>query len=173
MGISLKRSDEAILQKIKDILKVGADLTYDNRVGKECAVLRFRSDEMAKDLSQYGIVPNKTYVTEHLPEISDDLMRHFLRGLLDGDGSIFQITNSERWTIDFCSYHQSICEEFRQRCNKLIDSDNNSVIKNYGTAYHMRYQNKSDVKKLATALYKDNKIALPRKNELANAIMNK
>ena len=43
---------------------------------------------MATDLAKYGIIPRKTG-HEFLPidEIPDNLIRHFIRGFFDGDGT--------------------------------------------------------------------------------------
>lgn len=48
-----------------------------------------------------------------MPEIEDkELLRHFLRGCLDGDGSLYRENKSGKYRIDFCSYHKTICEDF-------------------------------------------------------------
>lgn len=168
--LQLKIADIKILQDFKNILNLNSNLTYDKRKNKEGVSLSFRSKQMSEDLSNYGIVPNKTYLTKHLPKISDELLRHFLRGLLDGDGSIYQETKSKKYRIDFCSYHQSICEEFRELCNKFLDKKNTNIIANYGTAYHIRFNDQKTVKQLATVLYKDSKISLARKYSLAERL---
>lgn len=167
--IQLKISDIKILQDFRTILNIQSKITYDKRKNKECAVLSFRNKHIADSLSKYGVVPNKTYLTKHLPDIPEQFKIHFLRGLLDGDGSIYQEKNG-KFRIDFCSYHQSICEDFRQMCNSLLDENNTNRIENYGTAYHIRFSKQSIVKQLATVLYKESKISLARKYSLAERI---
>ena len=167
IGISLKITDIEILNQIRNILNITSAISYDKRKNKECVSLNFRNQKISEDLAKYGIVPNKTYKTKHLPEIPSTFLKHFLRGLLDGDGSIYQETASKKYRIDFCSYHQSICEEFRQKCNSLLDKKNTNIIANYGTAYHIKFNDQKTVKQLATILYKDSKISLARKQKLA------
>jgi intein/homing endonuclease len=46
------------------------------------------SRQMATDLNAWGLTPAKTYTLQIQKTIPDDLLRHFLRGLWDGDGYI-------------------------------------------------------------------------------------
>lgn len=170
IAISLKMSDINILEKLREEINMHSNLLYDKRKNKECAVLRFRSKKMADDLSKYGIVPLKTYKTKHLPNnIPPEFKIPFIRGLLDGDGSIYQQKN-KNYRIDFCSYHKSICEDFKNLCNQLLDEPVTTTIENYGTAYHFRINKKKLVEQLATVLYKDCKISIARKYEMASKL---
>lgn len=162
-------SDKEILEKFRNELNVSSKLIYDKRDKKECVTLSFRSKKMAEDLSKYGIVPNKTYVTKHLPNIPQSFLKDFLRGLIDGDGSIYK-TNKGYWNIDLASYHKTICEEFQNYCTEFLTDKYKTKIDNYGSAYHVRFLRQGQVKQLATALYKDNKISLARKFEKAKQI---
>lgn len=170
IGIMLKLSDKDILEQFRNILQANGKITYDKRGKKECARFSFRNKKMASDLAKYGIIQNKTYLTKHLPKVPNEFLRDFIRGLVDGDGSIYQETKSKKYRIDFCSHYQSICEDFRQLCNTFLDKPNTNVIKNYGSAYHIRFNDQSSVKQLATVLYKGNTIALARKYEMAKRI---
>lgn len=170
ISLQLKLSDKELIEHFRQTICAGGKITYDKRQGKECTALKFRSKIMAEDLSKYGIIPKKTYLTKHLPIVPSNFLKDFLRGLLDGDGSIYQETKSLKYRIDFCSYHQSICEEFRNLCNTFLDKKNTNIIANYDSAYHIRFNDQNSVKQLATALYKDNKIALARKYQMAKNI---
>lgn len=70
--------------------------------------LRFRKDgyvgfhlnysELSKHLKVWGIIPNKT--TKFLvPEFNSDLLPHYLRGWIDGDGHVYRYGRSSRITI--------------------------------------------------------------------------
>lgn len=168
--ISLKVSDIDILEKLRNEINMHSKISYDKRKNKECAVIKFRSKKMANDLAKYGIIPQKTYKTKHLPNnIPSNFIIPFMRGLLDGDGSIFQM-KSGNYTIDFCSYHKSICEDFRNLCNQFLDEPVTTKIENYGTAYHFRINKKRLIKQLATVLYKDSSISLARKYARASVL---
>lgn len=166
--LELKQSDIDLLIQIKDILNIGSKLIYSKRENKETVTIAFRSKKMAEDLAKFGIVPNKTYKTKNLPIVPNEYKKHFIRGLIDGDGSIYY---SKGWKIDFCSYHKTICEDFKNLINSFLGQEINTKIANYGTAYHCRINKKILVKQLATVLYKDSKISLARKYRLAMAIL--
>lgn len=170
ISIALKLSDIKIIEKFKEVLNLSSALRYDKREGKETVGIGFRNEKMANDLSKYGIIPQKTYLTKKLPKVPESLERHFLRGLLDGDGSIYQETKSQKYRIDFCSCHKSICEDFRSRCNKFLNIQNNNVAANYGSAYHIRFNAQEQVKQLATVLYKDSNISIARKYQKARIL---
>jgi len=55
---------------------------------------------MANDLIRLGVIPNKTG-KECFPEIDVDLLRHLVRGIFDGDGTIGCYNNV--WSLSFCS----------------------------------------------------------------------
>ena len=55
---------------------------------KHTAYIMFSSKKMGEDLVKLGVVPNKTLILKSLPSIPDNLMKHFIRGFFDGDGSI-------------------------------------------------------------------------------------
>ena len=57
--------------------------------GDTLTMIHLCSKKMTRDLASLGLIPNKSAST-FLPELKPDLMRHLLRGLFDGDGSIGQ-----------------------------------------------------------------------------------
>lgn len=169
--ISLKLSDVDILLRIKDELNLNCSLIYDKREKKETATLSFRSQKIANDLEKYGIIPNKTYLTKQIPKIKEELLPHLIRGIIDGDGSIFWNKEYKRWNIDFCNYHEEICQQIQDIINNWISKEKKTKIANYGTAFHVRWQSTRESKKIVEILYKNNNISIARKNRLANAIL--
>lgn len=96
---------------------------------------------MFDDLSKYGIIPQKTYKTEHLPLdlIPIEYQSCFLLGMFDGDGCITHGDNCSEVTINFTSYHESIVTEFRDAIDKLIDKkDHNNVF--FTSAWHTTWR---------------------------------
>jgi hypothetical protein len=67
------------------------DLQEDNRVGKEMIGIEINMPQGVKDLEKYGIVMRKTYLLDniHIDLFPKELQRHYIRGLIDGDGAIF------------------------------------------------------------------------------------
>jgi hypothetical protein len=84
--IKLTARDIGILEKIKSVLKTetpirvtGKPLSY--------AVLAVSSRRMCQDLIGLGCTQNKTHRFK-TPNVPRKLLRHFVRGYFDGDGSI-------------------------------------------------------------------------------------
>lgn len=56
--------------------------------GQHQLVINFSSKQMANDLKTLKMETCKSTTMKDLPPIKEDLVRHFVRGYLDGDGSI-------------------------------------------------------------------------------------
>ena len=56
--------------------------------------LNFSSRIMADRLRNIGLYPNKSLTIDSIPIIREELVRHFIRGYFDGDGSILLSHNS-------------------------------------------------------------------------------
>ena len=126
---------------------------------------------MCLDLSKYGIIPNKTKKTKTLPDIPNEFKKDFIRGLIDGDGSIYQSSNKYNH-VTFCSYQYNICNQLQNWCDELINSKNKAkILKDKGKEiYRVHYNNQEQVKRLVTVLYKDSNFYLARKYSKAKAI---
>ena len=51
---------------------------------------------MVLSLNKLGIIKNKTYESNKLPIVNNDLLYHMIRGIFDGDGSIWSIKKNEK-----------------------------------------------------------------------------
>lgn len=106
ISITLDSSDEYLLDTFKMTLKTNTSVTHD---GRGCSQIAIRSNKMAQDLEKYGVVPRKSFET-YLPQISNDLMPHMLRGILDGDGSIkakqTDVKGRYAHAISYCGTHR-------------------------------------------------------------------
>lgn len=92
--IALKGSDIGHLEKFKSFLessnkigfyKVGSSRCLEKKY--ECCEFQVSNKEIVADLAKYGITPRKTFDID-LPDIDESLVRHMIRGIWDGDGSV-------------------------------------------------------------------------------------
>lgn len=60
ISITLDLEDEYMLLKFKEVLNASTNIGHDRR---GCGQIAVRSDIMANDLAQYGVVPRKTLIT--------------------------------------------------------------------------------------------------------------
>ena len=165
ISITLDLEDEYILLKFKEVLQANTNIGYD---GRGCGQIAVRSDIIANDLQQYGVVPRKSLLT-YLPNIEDKYMNHLMRGILDGDGSIraqqTDINNRFAHHISFCGSRQ-LMEDISNYCKKL---NLNIIPKVYiyqnRNLSDIKIQNKEDMYTFGEWLYKDATIYLTRKKD--------
>lgn len=165
ISITLDLEDEYMLLKFKEVLQANTNIGYD---GRGCGQIAVRSDIMANDLQQYGVVPRKSLLT-YLPNIEDKYMNHLMRGILDGDGSIraqqTDINNRFAHYISFCGNRQ-LMEDISNYCKKL---NLNIIPKVYiyqnRNLSDIKIQNKEDMYTFGEWLYKDATIYLTRKKD--------
>lgn len=84
-NININKKDDSILHMFCDWLKIPIDSIKSRP--KNMIRLRFADKIFAEDFSKWGIVPNKTYKPV-IPTINSNIIKPFLIGLIDGDGSI-------------------------------------------------------------------------------------
>jgi hypothetical protein len=90
--ICLQQDDSEILEKIKNILKYTGPLVQKPPKNLRCKPsieLCIDRQKFAQDLIKLGCIPNKSmklvFPTEQ--QVPKNLVRHFVRGYFDGDGS--------------------------------------------------------------------------------------
>lgn len=88
--LTLQEKDVEILTLFKEVLGgTSSDLYYKEKdIGSNAYRLMLMSKQMALDLNSWGITPAKSHTMQIQKPIPEHLLRHFLRGLWDGDGSI-------------------------------------------------------------------------------------
>jgi hypothetical protein len=116
--ISLQERDKHILDTFCDyifgnnniLLKRITKKDY-NRQDQYC--LRIVSRHMSETLLSYGMEPRKSFTMEMPTCIPSHLFRHFVRGMWDGDGSIFYNTNSKNFGCSFIG-SPKCCDELKR-----------------------------------------------------------
>lgn len=89
---------------ISEFIRPGVNLNND----RDCKQIRFVSEQCRNALVSIGIVPNKTYdqtdddIEKLWSSVPSDLLPSFLRGFLDGDGSIRFYKQSNPGQTDSC-----------------------------------------------------------------------
>lgn len=167
--------DKYLLEIFNEAINSEAKISYRKRSNTEVVTTRITSSRFCEILSWYGIVPNKTMNTHHLPNnIPEKYKRHFLRGVFDGDGWITQ-RKVGGFSMGYVCNYKTMAEDFMEMANDLIAEKNYAKIikkdKNKDNSYVAQFQKQSQVKQLATALYKDSTIYLTRKYERAELIL--
>ena len=164
--LQLQVIDKDILIKFKNCLQIDSDLVIDPR-GNQCCSIEFTCEKIYNDLSNYGIIPKKTYLTTNIPtNIPEEYLKDFLRGMLDGDGCItFDKLMSKDVAINFTSFHESFVRDFQQQIDSLINKQESNKLF-YTSAWHCSWRGYDQVLKILDVLYENATIFLDRKYNL-------
>ena len=171
ISITLDSNDKYILEKFKKELKTNTAISND---GRGCSQIAVRSNKMATDLSNYGVVPNKSLIT-YLPLLTDDkFMPHLIRGIMDGDGSIFMKEIDKKFihAISFCGSDRLMNDLSSYLYNTLLLNTKPSIYKySDRNLSEIKIQKKDDILKYGNWIYKDSSIYLLRKRESYNLFL--
>lgn len=174
--ISLKDTDYMQLEKFKKEINYTGKITFQNRnyqhgVSRACK-LSLSSVDMATDLYNLGCIPNKSLVLtfpsrEQLP---DEFLFDFVRGYVDGDGSV-RIANSSKHSRRYACL--SICgtKEFLSELQERTGWNKTKIRKDKrGNVYSFEYHNLYCINYLKQ-LYDEATVYLDRKYEAYKEII--
>ena len=176
LKISLKRSDKKHLEKLNEC--INSDYPIKNKVSKikqveyPTAEISISNTEFVNYLIEQNVEPRKTYKNK-VPIICNDLMRHFIRGYVDGDGYIGRIVGDNRikYSVEIVSYSKGVLEDVQRYLLKhKIESHIYLKSKNRKD-YRLMIFSHNSVKSLLTLLYEDSNIYLQRKYDIAQKIL--
>ncbi len=181
IAISLTEIDKELLEKFSLFLNSNRPLYFikgrfthkkgDKKgyLGKNQYSLRVNSKRMSDRLSELGCVPKKSLILKFPTEdqVPEHLLRHFIRGYWDGDGSFTFNNKSKYWSLsteitsasDFCFGMQETIKNlidvsFLSRYRKNRYSDNTKVLHMGGILKTLKFLN---------WLYSDANIYMERK----------
>lgn len=164
--LQLQERDKEILEQFKQDLSLDCSIIYDERPNSTCCSIEFVDEQIYNDLAIYNIVPNKTYIIEHIPYhlIPKNFLPAYALGLLDGDGSIYVNNNFTDTYINYTAYHKTEVEDF-QLLIKSIVKDININNPYYTSAWHVQWRGRLQVLNILNNLYDNCPRHLKRKYE--------
>lgn len=178
VAISLQTQDIDILEKLKYYTQYEGPIFNYSKVRKNkkewkvqmkeggisyYSFLKLTSKKMCEDLCVHGCMPRKTSTLLFPTTVPKYLMRHFIRGYIDGDGWVVFSKNHKNYTIGLISTPM-FCESFKifieneLNISCCIHKDKRSKIVN-----RCNVQGADQFLKFGDWLYKDAKIYLVRK----------
>ena len=169
--ISLNIYDAYILDKMREKMEIKKNLRIYKRSvgGREYARLTIKNKHMSLRLEELGVVQNKTFITKFPEYLRDDLIPHFIRGLMDGDGCIAKSLK----TIHFAGSHEMMCglvkqfEKYLGFTAHIVKIKRSPGISSVAIA-RLEYKNK-----LLHWIYDDADLKLERKYKLGMQIIDK
>lgn len=168
-GLELQISDIKHLEKLNKYMEGNANIYIRGRYTElgnyheMCSIL-FSGKMLVNNLEKLGCVERKSKIVKFPDFISDELIRHFIRGLIDGDGSFGRYGENGYLKVKFLSASQDFINGF----SKFLSNKNFkfSIWKDKDT-YNIGIsgnKNKNAINFL-DYIYKDSNIYLDRKYE--------
>lgn len=175
--ITLHENDKEILERILKAM----DSNHPIKIGttKKTACITFVSAKMYNDLLRIGLTPNKTldlHIKELFNNIPKQFWSDFIRGYIDGDGSIQAGSRPSDCNIQIALPEYS-SNEFIQRINDLLNIQLTFSLDNRTNKYTipfgiLRTNNTTEKYALLKLLYYNNpELFLTRKKQAAEKII--
>ena len=167
--VRLGMQDIDVLEQIKDAIKFTGPIysKIQKSNGKTIYTLAITSKKLKEDVMKLGCVPRKSLILKWPTEVPVSLIRHFIRGLIDGDGCISKYSNTGRYRLQLVGT-QEICEGVQKTLGY------GTVRRKHPEKNHFEWHvgAKEEVKEILGILYKNMHICMNRKKLLADECLN-
>jgi hypothetical protein len=172
VSVTLHKDDKYLIEDFVKDIKSNKTPTSD---GRGCYGINILSDIMVNDLRKYGLHERKSLTSIFPQNLPLDMYRHFIRGLIDGDGSIAFYNRKNRKVhrkaIRFCQGNKQFLEDMISFLHNQLDVSIVTITKEKEHLYSCYWNRNSDLKKLIHYLYDDSNIFMIRKKERCDLIM--
>ena len=147
--LSLSSKDEEILNIFKE--KTGNENKICIREDKNHSerIFQLRNKKWKDDLSKYGVVPQKTAISE-MPIIQKNMMPHLIRGMIDGDGWISAAAHQ----IGFCGNEKTVTQ-LKDYLVETLNIYNVKVIHPSKNLWQVSWASIKDIAKIGNYIYRD------------------
>jgi intein-encoded DNA endonuclease-like protein len=164
LSVTLKSEDRYILEFIsRELGGNGEDNVYDASKRDE-STFRVGNEKITSDLAKYGVVPQKTH-TAYLPEIDEALMPHLIRGIFDGDGTVYIKEGVNRPYLRFGFYGTpKILEQIKSYLIEKIGITDCKIVHKDGVSF-VTFGKPKDVKNFYSLIYNNATHYLIRKKK--------
>lgn len=166
--LQLQERDIEILEQIKEVscnerplYKV--NLNNKNPNWQNSIALTWQSRNISQVLNDYGMVPRKSLVLEFPNWLDESLYPHFIRGYIDGDGSIYYSSNRNVFRVSmvgtkmFLDTVKDICESIGVKMSFSHKKEHNNIT------YVLSTTSNSGTLKILNWIYCDANLKLQRK----------
>lgn len=155
LSIVVHNKDIDILEKIKN--ELNSNIPISNVKNKNHSRINICNIKLCSDLIKLGCHNNKTF-NLHFPNLNNNLIPHFIRGFMDGDGCI-SIKRKNNYIYYSLSFTGTI--DMMKKLKEILDVNNKITF--YRNAYALNIGKKKDVMRILDWIYKDANLFLQRK----------
>lgn len=127
--LRLQDRDKDVIEKIKQLLNFEGPIRFDKIAGKERNGIIARrnsygisiaNEKLANSLRSMKFNENKSYNLSFPDFLKLDLIPHYLRSFIEGDGSIIYVKKANNLYVSFCST-KKFCRQFRKFIKNQLD----------------------------------------------------
>lgn len=165
--LSLQIRDRDVLERIKDELKFEGPLIIRKSrspAWQDSVVLSFSNKQTSARLLELGLLPAKSLILEYPNWLTATTERHFIRGCVDGDGSIG--STGVLVFVGTKSMCTGIAKAFEKNCGAVAKITRRNKTSNSNT-YGLRIGVRSGLAKVLSWLYSDSHLFIERKHKAA------
>lgn len=138
---------------------------------KDCIRTDINSVNLSEELQSIGLIRNKSKIYQKV-NIEYDLLRHYYRGLIDGDGWIVKHLNKKNGTsqyeIGLCCGHMEVLIDFEEYIKKELGVEKIGCRRKTRTVNQIIIGGNNNFLKLVELLGYNQFYSMPRKLELIN-----
>jgi hypothetical protein len=173
--LMLKYDDLGHLEKFREYLQSTHTISSNTTNYNRCS-FEFTNRDMCESLDlNFNIIPNKTSTLEFPKHIPKDLVKHFIRGYFDGDGSVcesFSNANSITATLytTFCSGSNNFIVHLFNFLTEELGTNGHLQTFDTNTKWQIKY-NTNDSRTLLNYMYENSSVHLDRKFALYDRIV--
>lgn len=174
VALRLQEEDKESLEEFKAFLKTDAPIhTYHqttpiNRLKRNYCELYICSPKFSELLAKHNVIQGKTYLAE-FPNIDEQFISHFIRGVFDGDGCI-SITprknrgvNSKIYQLNFAGA-ETLLSEIQNKLCQATGVTKTSIRRHKNNfAVHISWCGRKQCKKILDYLYTNATVYMKRK----------
>lgn len=175
--IKLQASDGEHLKKFNKALDGNIPVTFftnkailpgktETFFSRQCQI-RLYSEKMVNDISQYGVIPNKSLVKVFPGDIPDNLISHYIRGYFDGNGTICLTGSNPREKKYIICCFATGSEKFAEGLKQKLEQfsiQSSSIYKNLkSNCYNLRISGMRNVDNFLHFIYDNSNIYLDKK----------
>ena len=162
-NIQLQEKDGYMIELIKNVIKFPRKIVVDKRdMSKSISVINNR---FVDSLINHSVCSGK--FNRFMPDIRDDLIHHYIRGLFDGDGSILirkthSYRTSLRCTVVILAYLKQLCQ-IQEYLERTLNVSHLKFCNEGKDIFSLRFSSKKDFLSITNFMYKDATVYLQRK----------
>lgn len=170
LSVKLKESDAGHLEKLRSALSAEAPVRFVPQAtcSHGAVEIAVNSERIVDSLIRLGVTPRKSLVVEPWSGPAE-LMRHYWRGMVDGDGTLVRHPGErDKWHIRLLGTESSV-EAFRRWAVPICGSTAKSFPK--GNIWQWTVGGLAAPQAVARELYRDTTVSLDRKLATAHQLM--